>query len=123
MKQIVFLISISLAVLFISCEKVGKVCNVSDPLTELPWLAEQINRIETDSINVEISKVILKDIKDKKKIDAIGIYYIFNPSSHYGILSLFNCSGEGLCTIGGVIGNGCRGDYEVIKEEVIYVSP
>ena len=120
MKKVVILISI--AVLFISCEKVGKVCRVSDPLTELPWLAEQINRIETDSINVEISKVILKDIKDKKKIDAIGIYYIFNPSSYYGIRSYSNCFGEGICTIGGVAGNQCK-DYKVIKEEIIYVNP
>jgi hypothetical protein len=120
-RKISFLLILCLTaklLLFAACDKVGKVCQVSDPLTELPWLKEQINAMKTDSNNKKISKAILKNIKTKKKIDAIAISFNFP----YVITSYYNCSGEGLCGIGGAVGNQCK-EYEVIKEEVIYVNP
>jgi len=115
MKKTAFLISISFAFLFISCDKVGKVCNVSDPLTELSWLTERINELEN---NATVSKTILKNTKTEKRIDAIAISFNFPLT----ITNYFNCLGEKICFIGGVAGNQCR-EYEVIKEEVIYVKP
>jgi hypothetical protein len=100
---------------FLSCERnLEKICDVSDPMNELSWLAEK-KGIE----NISISKVILKDKEKKKKIEG----FIIGPNKPYVnyIITYYNCLGEALCSIGGVAGNQCR-DYEVIKEEIIYVT-
>ena len=111
------LISCLTAILFIfaTCEKVGKVCQVSDPLTEFPWLASM-----KGEGNISISKAILKDTKKGKKIEG----FIIRPNKTYAdaITNYYNCSGEEICFEGGIVGNQCK-DYEVIKEEVIYENP
>ena len=112
MKRIAFFISIITAIFFTSCEKVGKVCNVSDPLTELSWLA-QMKEVE----DISISKAIFKDKESNKRVE--GFIFTTNAStpSPGSFTTFFNCSGEGLCSI------GCFtlcDDYEVIKDEEIY---
>ena len=112
MKQVIFLVSIGLAILFSSCEKVGKVCNVSDPFTELPWLAEKKREKKAD-----VFKAIFKDKKTKKRIEG---FIIEQDETFYDDMTIyFNCSGEPLCYIGGVLGFRCS-DYDIIKKEVIY---
>jgi len=115
MRKLAFLINIALASLFISCEKVGKVCNVSNPLTDLPWLAEM-----KEIKNISISKAIFKDKKRGKRIEG----FIIGPNKPYpdAMTVYYNCLGEGICFDGGFVGNICN-DYKVIKEEVIYVNP
>ena len=111
------LISCLTAILFIfaTCEKVGKVCQVSDPLTELPWLASM-----KGEENISISKAILKDKKKGKRIEG----FVIEPNKPYddAMIIYYNCSGEEICFDGGVVGFICK-DYEVIKEDVIYVNP
>jgi len=114
MKKTIFLISIGIIFLFISCEKVGRVCNVSDPMTDLPWLVELKN-----SDNISISKAIFKDKKRGKRIEG----FIIEPNVTYpdAMTVFYNCSREWLCSDGGFVGFMCD-DYEVIKSEEIYVT-
>jgi len=118
MKKISLLLIISIAAMLLSfaaCEKVGKVCEVSDPITELPWLTS-IKGQE----NISISKAILKDKKKGKRIEG----FVIEPNKTYpdAMTIYYNCSGEEICFDGGVVGFICK-DYEVIKEDVIYVNP
>ena len=114
MKKTAFLISISIALFFIACEKPGKVCHVSDPLTELSWLAP----IQEEE-NISISKAIFRDKTEKKKIE--GFIIEKDKLQSYCLIAYYNCSGEILCSIGGVAGFQCH-NYEIVKEEVIYAN-
>jgi hypothetical protein len=113
MKKISLLLISSITamlLLFAACEKVGKVCEVSDPITELPWLVSMKGQKY-----ISISKAILKDKKKGKRIEGFLI--------HGGsITTYYNCSGEEICYSGGFTGSKCN-DYEVIKKEVIYENP
>ncbi len=118
MKKISLLLILSITailLLFAACEKVGKVCEVSDPITELPWLASM-----KGEENISISKAILKDKKKGKRIEG----FFIEPNKPYAdaMTIYYNCSGEEICYYGGIAGFKCN-DYEVIKEEVIYVNP
>ena len=112
-KLAVFISIISIVCGFASCKKTSY-CNVSEPLTELSWLASMK---ETD--NVRISKAIFKEKETKMKQEG----FIIEPNETYPLISnYFNCSGEILCSVGGVVGSACE-EYEVIKKEVIYETP
>ena len=112
MKKTVLLISIGITLFFMSCQKPGRICQVSNPLTELPWLKERIG-----VNNIEVSKVILKDKKKKRRIEGFAI--VVNKQHSFYVVGYYNCSGEVLCSNGGVAGFQCN-DYEILKEEVIY---
>ena len=112
MKKTVFLISIGITLFFISCQKPGRVCQVSKPLTELPWLAAM-----QEKDNVSISKAVFRDKVKKKKIE--GFIIETNKLRSYHMTGYLNCSGETLCGSGGFAGFQCN-DYEILKEEVIY---
>ena len=118
MKKIAFLISICLTILFMSCEKVDNVCNVSDPLTELPWLMEEVNRMAE---NTTISKAIFKDKGKMKRVEG----FIVGANRPYVSYSdvYYDCSGKLLCRIGSFIPDPCGDNYKIVKEEVIYVKP
>jgi len=105
----------TILLLFAACDKVGKVCEVSDPITELPWLVSM-----KGEENISISKAILKDKKKGKRIE--GFFIEPNKPCADAITNYYNCSGEEVCYYGGFSGFKCN-DYEVIKKEVIYENP
>ena len=101
--------------LFASCKTdLNKVCDISDPMSEISWLTEK-KGIE----NICISKIILKDKEKKKRIDGFAIA----PNESYpdAITAFYSCSGELLCSVGGIDGQLCE-RYEIIKEEIIYMT-
>ncbi|MCL2291063.1 MAG: hypothetical protein FWC34_10270 [Bacteroidetes bacterium] len=118
MKQTICLISIGILFFFTSCEKGGKVCNVSDPLTNLPWLSEIKNYRDSGIISYSISKAIFKDQKKGKRIEG---FVVSDLHFYDGMTVYYNCSGKILCYVGGISGFMCN-DYEMIKSEVIYVG-
>ena len=114
MKKIVFYAT-AVLLLFTACKtELEKVCDMSDPMNGLLWLTEK-KGVE----NIRISKAIFKDKEKKKKIEG----FIISPNKTYpdAVCVFYNCSGESLCSSGGITEETCE-RYEVVEEEVIYMT-
>ncbi len=112
MKPLIYFILLSI---LLSCSKasLNKICDVDDPITELGWLADKIADANANSQKIKVSKVILKlNKREEGFIIQTGFWSIL-------ISGYYNCNGEVLCTIGGVVGNLCD-KYKILKEEELY---
>ena len=101
---------------FSSCTKrnekqcIENKCNVCNPLTDLPWLKEQINEIKKGSIDVAIGICSYKD----------GTGFLLNfgcPPGTYCDAGpsyiLKNCEGETLCITDGANVILCQEEFDV----------
>ncbi len=106
MKPLIYFILLSI---LLSCSKtsLNKICDVDDPITELNWLADEI---DNGTITI-VDKVVLKNKNSNKKQKALSIV----KSSSWGY---YNCSGEILYISIGV--NPASNPFKVIKSEEIY---
>jgi len=94
-----------------------KTCNVDNPLTDLPWLKEFINRLEQDveagfSHNARIYQCAYRD----------GVGFLLDicvgcPDAGYW---LRNCEGESLCVMYGYAGDKCV-EFNVDLENKILI--
>jgi hypothetical protein len=88
------------------------VCNVNNPLTDLPWLKERVNDYNEDAKagnkrHAQIYQCTYKDGTGFLVDDIVG-----SPDA---ALQLFNCEGVPLCTIGGIATLRCE-EYDVDLE-------
>ncbi|MDR2556295.1 MAG: hypothetical protein LBC49_01115 [Bacteroidales bacterium] len=89
-----------------------KVCNVDNPLTDLPWLKAIVDEI-------------VLDVKNGNPL-SVSIYQCIYGSNETGFLveignmnPFYNCSGEILCIMGGVAGETCP-ELNIVKEKLIW---
>ena len=99
-------------ILILSCEKVDKVCNCSNPLEDLPWLKE----LKTSFTNCTCQMSIFQATYNKQTV----FYSIMNDPlcNGYQQINLFDCSGIALKTYNTTdqaFGN------EVTNKKVIYI--
>lgn len=106
MKHICILITISLSFLT-SCGKVSeKVCNVSDPLSELTWLKQ-------------MKDIFDFDMSGQRQSINLFIYnnqHVFKISNCEGCADemtiVYNCEGKKICEFGGIAGINTCPDFE-----------
>jgi len=108
------LIAVNLFVFF-GCsksEKQCKVCNIDNPLTDLPWLKAQVDEIE---LNVQDGNPI-----------RVSIYQCVYGNKETGFLvdigntkPFYNCNGEVLCTMGGFMGETCS-ELNIVTKKLIW---
>ncbi|MCL2436081.1 MAG: hypothetical protein FWD09_08125 [Lentimicrobiaceae bacterium] len=75
-----------------------KVCNVSNPLTDLPWLKEIVDEIEyeqTEGIDVHHARIYQCNYKD-----GIGFFMNLTIGWTDNLIYFRNCEGERLCKVG-----------------------
>ena len=95
------IISIVLVMCLCSCEK-RKVCNVEDPLTELPWLKKVIDIFEEDAVWFGANpQAKIYQCKYKDGTGFLLEMCVGCPDAGY---SFVNCEGKGLCGGGGFAG-------------------
>ena len=95
------IISIVLVMCLCSCEK-RKVCNVDNPLTDLPWLKEIVDTFEENAVWLGANPQA--NIYQCKYKDGTGFLLEMCagcPDAGYGFV---NCEGKGLCGGGGFTG-------------------
>ncbi len=121
MKTLIYFILLST---LLSCSKASlkKICDVDDPITELSWLAEEIVDANANSLDITVSKVILKNKESKKlykKVEGFIVHNQIAPPYAY-TNTYYNCIGEQIChESAGFIYTPCD-KYEIIKEEELY---
>jgi hypothetical protein len=105
MKKLIHLLSIlfALTAMFAACEKIPEkppVCDVENPLTDLPWLKAKI-----DEFNLLVQE---------NPYLSVAIYQCKYGNNETGFLidegnmkPFYNCKGEVLCIMGGVAGETC----------------
>jgi hypothetical protein len=115
MRKIIIFCSI-LVLYSVSCTpNFEKGCDVSDPLTDLPWLKNRIPTSESNNTPVSVDKVILKEKKTGKKMEGFRI----GADVPDYLTEYYDCSGNVICVSGGIAGLKCD-KYEVIESENIY---
>jgi len=106
---------------FSTCKKendipIEKVCDVENPLKDLPWLKEIVDRlIEEDKTSFFKPHA---RIFQCNYIEGTGFLLEMNVASPDGGYYFRNCEGEHLCFVGGVAGFSCKEfdiDFKNIK--------
>ena len=116
--KIIFIGILIIATVSCSKQNLDKICNVDDPLTELPWLSDIVSNSKGSSQKIKISKVILKDKTTKvfrKRKEGFTVII----GTYEAVTTFYNCSGEIICSAGGITGETCN-KYDILKEEVLY---
>ena len=95
-------ILIILTVNHISCKDESsnkKICNVNNPLTDLPWLKVKVDELtllsQDNSLHISIYQCKYGDRQ-------IGFFEFHGNANPF-----YNCDGEVLCVLGGVVGETC----------------
>jgi hypothetical protein len=114
---LVVLTLLSQIILFSSCRKPYSACDVKNPLTNLPWLKELIDGIESDaqagfSRHVKIYQCTYKDGIGFLIAPCVGC-----PDAGY---SFRNCEGEVLCGGGGIDGKDTCSEFSIKNKKLIY---
>ncbi|MCL2434640.1 MAG: hypothetical protein FWD09_00705 [Lentimicrobiaceae bacterium] len=100
MKRTLYLITIGIAILLISCHK-DPHCHVSDPFTEIRWL-QDLDLPESTCITEAVFSKLGKGKREG---------YIFGPNTYTDKITYYGCAGIiVLCS-----GEECEELYEVIK--------
>jgi hypothetical protein len=100
MKKLI-LVSLIFITCLSSCQK-EKVCGVTNPKKDLPWLKERISGFKKDQLNIN-SKVYQCAYRDGTGF--LIEYCVGCPDAGY---ILTNCEGENLCVMWGVSGDPCE---------------
>lgn len=113
MKRLFFIISIFFiaSIIPLSCEDAlenvdAGICNVDNPLEDLPWLKDIVYSIQL-SMRPAGSQIIQYTYKGD---------YVFWVDMCYqcadGLIEVYNCAGEVICEFGGVDGWNTCPDFE-----------
>jgi len=106
--------------ILLSCSKnkVENVCNVKNPLVELEWLSDYVND------NYIIYKVIVLNVRDKKRFEGFFWLYSYRPMQYnsYDLGPvIYNCEGQVICQMGSTHRyRKCQNRYKIIKSEIIH---
>ena len=84
-----------------SCKKNGNkdVCNVKNPLTDLPWLATKVEEYTSFSQNNSLRVTIYQCMYGDGQTGFLEDLGSIKP--------FYNCEGDVLCVLGGVVGETC----------------
>jgi len=97
------------------CDKSKKpvnICNVDNPLTDLPWLKEKID--EFNLLAQESQNLSIAIYQCKYGSDDVGFLIDEGNTKPF-----YNSSGEVLCIIGGFAGETCS-ELNIVSQELIW---
>jgi len=95
-----------------NCKKPEKLCNVDNPLTDLLWLKTKID--EFNLLSQENPKLSVTIYQCKYGNGEAG--FLIDEGN---IKSLYNCSGDVLCIMGGFAGETCS-EINIVSKELIW---
>ena len=113
MRRLVFILSLffTVSIIPLSCEdnletSSDQVCNVENPLEDLPWLKDMVQAIQL-SMRPTGSQIIQYTYQGD---------YVFWVDMCYqcadGLIVVYNCAGEVICLFGGIDGRNTCPDFE-----------
>ena len=108
------LVTVTLFV-FVGCDKTEnppKICNIENPLTDLPWLKNKVDEIT----------LIIRSGNPLR----VSIYQCIYGNNKIGFLidegntkPFYNCNGDILCVMGGFAGETCS-ELNIVSKELIW---
>ena len=104
--KILKILLLALSVSFLSCdedkENTNTVCNVNNPLDDLPWLRKIVNEFEHNAVELDYNPhAIIHQCMYKDGIGFLLEMCVGCPDTGY---SFRNCEGQVLCGGGGITG-------------------
>ncbi|MES2620984.1 MAG: hypothetical protein V4615_09030 [Bacteroidota bacterium] len=98
-----------------SCRKCDTYCGADKPLDDIPWL-RQIKETATNKTQI---------YKESYNYGREGFFIVScaDTNCNYPLSSLMTCTGDVLCSYGGVVGIICYDSiYQTTTKELIYSS-